>query len=565
MFKFKIVKTLALLFLLPAILAACNNPAGDSGNGEQATDTGGLRAEDISNGGLTLYWDAVEGADGYRLYVRESIKDPGEALVISTEDPAYTISGLNNGSVYYFWVKPLQEGLASGSFKDPLEVRLPVPPPDAQNIVLVRDIISIRVFWEPVIGASSYEIWYSLSSRFDDTAKQWTGPIEGTSAVVTGLVNNNTYYFWLRSVGAAGPSPFSGVKSESTGEPLNPAKPSIRWTGRMRDKFLVIWEPAANAAYYEFRYSAGNSVDAVPENQRITNIRNNAYMTEDLQKGIKYNFWVRSWNYTFCSEWSDMGTVTTGIGLPYAMHGTYFSRYPASRPYYMDGYQVGYASEMVSKFPFNKDKYAAYQGTGLPGPLAEAGVIRETSTGAPFYDDDQYVFYIADGIGGCSIGIVRAVLERTYVQMGRTNYVNYTVIESFKGSSSGKYWVVHFGYAMEDPNTLMGMNGGGITQLTLEAFQVLASKSWASSVAYPSIRLGWVTSGKSAATGPDTDGRFHPELIRPEPLWKYLEWKLPALDSVWAYFLSWNDEKQMYNWEDREQFPEDELWDYVSW
>jgi hypothetical protein len=229
----------------------------------------------------------------------------------------------------------------------------------------------------------------------------------------------------------------------------------------------------------------------------------------------------------------------------------------------MDGYQVGRVSDMNTVFPFNKAKYPQYR--GFPGFLAEAGMIKEGVTGAPVYDDDQYVFYI-----GSTIGIVRAVLEWITLRNGSKAYVNYAVIEPFKipGRSSFNYEATKFGYASEDTNTLLGVNGGGnrINQLSLEALHELSAKNWDAGVAWPGIRLGFV-GGQTGATGPDTDGNFHPELIRPELIQQYVAAKFPNLDPLAAhtYFEAWNEEKGMYNWQDREQFPAAELMEYVFW
>jgi hypothetical protein len=552
----------ALFFALACLfMAACQNPA-DSGPGP--ADTGGLTARDLTDGGLTLDWDPVPEAEAYRLYWREGDPDPNGAQIIEilSTDTTCTIGGLNNGSAYYFWVRALKDGLEISPFKDPLEVNMPVPPPDTAGITLARDETSIHVLWEPVSGASSYEVWYSLTNR-SASAKKWGGPIDGTRAEVTGLIHNNTYYFWLKSLGAAGASAFSGVKSETTGTPLEPAVPVIKWTGRLRNGIFVNWEPAANATAYEFRYSAGNNVDQAEG--RIADVKTTVCMVEGLSKGISYNFWVRSGNALFVSAWSAMGTVTPGRWIPAEMEGMYFSRWPYSddRPYYMDGYRIGPVLEMTSVFPFNRVRYPNPEYRGFPGPLAELGIVKEGAAGGVINGEDQYVFYVCDGLGGLMLGVVRAILERTLtLASGRNLCVNYTVIEPFKipGLSTGRYELVEFRYYEDQPGLfypgyLMGINGGTISSLTVEDLHKLSGTSWDAGVAYPGIRLGYGSR--------DTDAVFHPELIRPERISQYLAEKHPGVGG--GYFGSWNEEKQMYNWQDREQFPAEELMEYVFW
>jgi hypothetical protein len=574
-------KLLAAFFNIACILlagclfmAACESPAAP---GPALPDTGGLAARDIADGGLTLYWDPVPEAEGYRIYWSEGDRNPESAQVIETisTDTTYIMGGLNNGASYYFWVLAVKDGLLLGAFKDPLEALMPVPAPNTAGITLARDLTSIHVLWEPVGGASSYEVWYSISNRVE-TARKWNNPIQGTRVEVTGLLNRNTYYFWLKSIGAAGPSGFSGVRSETTGEPLAPAVPVIKWTGRLRNAIFVNWENAANATGYEFRYSAGNNVDTAE--YVIPNISSTAWMGEDLIKGIAYNFWVRSRNPVYRSDWSAMGTITVGEGLPALFNGTFFSRYPlsppggGSRPYYMDGYQIGPVAEMKGVFPFNKAKYPNPNYQGFPGALAEAGIVREGELGGEIHDDDQYVFYIGTG-GGSMIGIVRAVMERP-VQHPLYAVDAYVVIEPFliPGSRSPLcYETVDFMYNLEEPycNLLMGINGGPVIyqpNLDAEVLRNLGGRYWDAGVAYPGVRLGFLGDRKGLG-GPDADRVFHPELIRPELIRQYLAVKRPDLESPYNYnyFEAWNEEKGMYNWQDREQFPAEELMEYVFW
>jgi hypothetical protein len=533
-------------------MAACENPADP---GPVQPDTGGLAARDIADGGLTLYWDAAPEAEGYQIYWNEGNKDLQGARVIETisADTTYLLGGLDNGAAYYFWVRAVKDGLPLGAFKDPLEVKMPVPAPNAAGITLARDEGSIHILWEPVGGASSYEVWYSLINRVE-AAQKWNKPIQGTRVEITELLNHNTYYFWLKSVGAAGPSGFSGVKSETTGEPLMPEVPAIKWTGRLRNSILAIWGSSANATGYEFRYSAGNNPDTAEH--VIPELSATAYMAEGLVKGMTYNFWVRSRNTLFHSDWSDMGTVTVGAGLPPEMEGTFFSRYPLSyRSYYMDGYQVGPVMEMRVKFPFNKAKYPNYQ--GFPGALAEAGMVKEGAVGGEIHDDDQYVFYLFGG----PIGVVRAVLERPFELSPNYRFSSYYPVDTFvviepfliPGRTSARYEVIEFRYNVENPMPLLGLNGPTITQtsLDLDVLQALSVKEWDAHVAYPGIR----------------EVTFHPEMLPPGTIRRYLAVKLPDLDSIAAYnyFESWNEEKGMYNWEDREQFPAEDLMEYVNW
>jgi hypothetical protein len=234
----------------------------------------------------------------------------------------------------------------------------------------------------------------------------------------------------------------------------------------------------------------------------------------------------------------------------------------------MDGYQIGPVAEMPGVFPFNRVKYPNSEYLGFPADLGGQGYVRtQGRSGAPVYDDDQYLFYNTISMTPPQIGVIRAVLERTSQSNGEKWYLNYVVVENFGqvgSNAGGGYAVIKFTYTFDGWNAfnyLMVVNGGGTSSLTVEGLHTLSGKSWDAGVAYPGIRLGFLSNGS-----PDTDIAFHPELIRPEPINVYLAKKYPYVEEMdIIYFNSWNEEKGMYNWQDRDQFPEEELMEYVWW
>ncbi|MDR0732031.1 MAG: fibronectin type III domain-containing protein, partial [Treponema sp.] len=269
---------------------------------------------------LTLSWEAAPEAEGYRLYTSENREDTEDIQPLELEDPVYIMTWTNSGSVYYFRVKAIVGGVEGEDWWARGKAAMPVSAPS--GVVLSRTYTSLYVFWDPVNGAASYEVYYS---RFNNSggAGKWTGAIEGTSTEIQDLKNNVSYYVWVRAVGPEGPSPFSGVKNAMTGEPKKPAVPVIAWTIRMKNAVGAIWRPAENAVEYEFCYGTGTD----PASGKIITVKDTVCLAEGLPANVNYRMWVRGKNIQYVSDWTQVYEAKTE-GFPERMEGTYFSRWP---------------------------------------------------------------------------------------------------------------------------------------------------------------------------------------------------------------------------------------------
>jgi hypothetical protein len=64
---------------------------------------------------------------------------------------------------------------------------------------LAGGVGSINAAWDPVPGASAYQVWYSPDN--DSEAALQSGPaVAGNSAVISGLAHGAAYYVWVRAV-----------------------------------------------------------------------------------------------------------------------------------------------------------------------------------------------------------------------------------------------------------------------------------------------------------------------------------------------------------------------------
>lgn len=88
---------------------------------------------------------------------------------------------------------------------------LPTPvAPDAPALTIGDSRIIVN--WASVPNAATYEVWYYTSDA-SGSASKFGSDVSGTTATITGLNNNTTYYVWLKATNATGTSGFSPSSS----------------------------------------------------------------------------------------------------------------------------------------------------------------------------------------------------------------------------------------------------------------------------------------------------------------------------------------------------------------
>jgi hypothetical protein len=164
----------------------------------------------------------VEGASAYELWIAAA--DNSAAAEKSGGDISGTLSktitGLDNGTTYYVWVKAKNSSGTSGF--SPAANGMPLETPGAPAVIPGN--AQLTVSWTAVEGASAYELWIAAADN-SAAAEKSGGDISGTlSKTITGLDNGTTYYVWIKAKNNSGTSGFSPAASAA---PSNAAYASI--------------------------------------------------------------------------------------------------------------------------------------------------------------------------------------------------------------------------------------------------------------------------------------------------------------------------------------------------
>jgi hypothetical protein len=171
-----------------------------------------------SNGSMELRWDAVEGAASYEVW-HSTVNDTDSAAKYGSYDAvtlSAAISGLDNGTVYYVWVRAKDFiGVSSGF--SPSASGIPLGTPEAPAISIGHR--SLTITWEDVAGADMYEVYYGTG-----TAETLATTTAGTAATITGLSNGTAYSVRIRAANASGVSDYGPGAS---GIPENNLTPGL--------------------------------------------------------------------------------------------------------------------------------------------------------------------------------------------------------------------------------------------------------------------------------------------------------------------------------------------------
>lgn len=273
-----------------------------------ATPTG--LAATPGNKTVDLTWDAVQGAEEYRIcvFLNGTIQKYN-----STTATNFTVTALKNGKTYGFWVQAKVDGkYSSNPDKNNLVYAKPTAPDTRpatpSNVKAVSGDKSVTVSWDAVPNAESYRICV-----FKDGVIMKYNNVDGnsTSTVVTSLKNGVKYGFWVQSYFkqySAEPDKANLIMATPKAVDDRPATPANQAVVAGDRSLTVTWSPVAGVTKYTvtvFLNGKAQRVATVAAGTTTATVAN-------LQNGKKYGVWVQSYTTKYSVD-PDMNNLLYAV------------------------------------------------------------------------------------------------------------------------------------------------------------------------------------------------------------------------------------------------------------
>ena len=269
---------------------------------------------------VTASWTRADGAIKYTLYYSQSslagvadlteltateLTTAGITRVEDLTSASHTVSGLNNGTLYYVVVTASNAGGESGASGEASATPQASAVATPGDLTLTPGNAQVVASWTAITGASGYTLYHSQSPITDINAATGVTAVEvtGTSHTVTGLTNGTTYYFVVVSKYTGGPS---AASSQESATPQVSAPTGLGFTPGNR-QVTVNWRAVTNANGYNLYYSRSPNVDSrsgdlatVRDAQstvtRVADITGTSRTVSGLTNGATYYFIVKAKN-----------------------------------------------------------------------------------------------------------------------------------------------------------------------------------------------------------------------------------------------------------------------------
>jgi hypothetical protein len=296
------------------------NSAGNSSYSNTAETTSflntptNLTVTAVTAGSVTLSWTDNSGREsGYRIERRTANAGFTEIATASANTTSFIDTGLNNNTTYYYRVRAFSSTANSAYSGEVTAVTTNIPAAPSSLTVTSVTNNSIRLSWT---DNATNESGFKIERR--TAGGSWsqidTVGANSISYNSTGLNNNTTYYYRVRSYNSHGDSVYSNEVGATTGGA--PAAPTnLAVSGSTHTSVTLTWTDNAQneeGFYIERRQTGGTYTQVATVSKNLT-----TYTDTGLSASTEYQYRIRAFNLTGNSSYSNAVTVTTlAAGVP---------------------------------------------------------------------------------------------------------------------------------------------------------------------------------------------------------------------------------------------------------
>jgi len=234
------------------------------------------------NARVTLAWEAVAGATGYRI-VRATAGVWDATPFVSTTRTTYTNSGLTNGTPYTYRVLAYTGGGNGPPSND--AGATPMAPPS--GVTAAAGDTQVTLMWNAATGALTYTIYRSTSST-DSTFAPIATDVSALTYLDAGLTNGTRYYYRLKAFAAGGESALSVKVSARPLPPPPDAAPGNLFAKPGNARVTLTWNAVDAATSYRVFRSTDGIFSATP----FATVTATTFKNTGLTNGTAYTYRV---------------------------------------------------------------------------------------------------------------------------------------------------------------------------------------------------------------------------------------------------------------------------------
>lgn len=341
-----------------------------------------------ANSAVTLHWTASSNGTSYLVYQATS---PGGESMTAVESgvtgSSVTISGLTNGTTYYFKVAAATPAGLSTPCTEASATPL-APPAAVTGLQAAGGNGVITLAWNAAAGATAYTVYKGTVSGGETTVA--TGVLSN-GYLATALTNGVTYYFQV----AATNSLYTGPKSmEVAAMAVSPPSAPTGLAATAGDASVKLqWSASNLATSYTVHMGTGSGAES--SIATLSGITGTSVTVTGLSDGITYYFKITAVNASGTSPYSNESSATPMV-LPVAVDN--LSATAGDKQVTLNWSPAAGASS-----------YSVFQGTHAGGESTSpvmSGVTGATAIVTGLTDGTAYYFTVAAsnaaGVGAAS-------------------------------------------------------------------------------------------------------------------------------------------------------------------
>lgn len=236
----------------------------------------------VTDSSITLNWDAVENATGYRIFYKTA---SGWTTCATSINTTFTFSSLEPGMKFTYAVRPYSDVDGVFTWAPAYTVHDTATQPSApEKVVSAYNASAIKLSWSAAKGATGYRVYYTTGDSWKIAVKSTTA----TTCTFTGLKPGSKFCFAVRPYFYANSIVWGDYTTHIA--TTTPATPAVQVSSPGVGQISLFWNAVRGADGYAVYYKLNNG------SYKLYKIYRNASNLHfyNLNGGDTYTFAVRA-------------------------------------------------------------------------------------------------------------------------------------------------------------------------------------------------------------------------------------------------------------------------------